>query len=133
MLQQTQVARVADRYDSFLRRFPTPAACAASSARDVIRAWDGLGYNRRAVDLHRAAMTIVAEHGGAVPRRLSDLLALPGVGPKSAQRIAFHLLTVEVADADRLIAAAHDGREVDGEMYLRSDRKSPIISSTTLA
>jgi len=80
MLQQTQVARVVPRYEAFLARFPTPAACAGAPAGDVIRLWAGLGYNRRALHLHGAAAAAVARHGGRLPGTLSALLRLPGVG-----------------------------------------------------
>ena len=63
MLQQTQVARVLPRYETFLARWPTPAACAAAPVADVIEAWAGLGYNRRAVNLHRCAVAVVAPAG----------------------------------------------------------------------
>ena len=87
MLQQTQVPRVVARYDEFLRRFPTPDDCATAAVGEVVRAWEGLGYNRRAVDLHRAATRIVARHGGRVPTDLDELLALPGVGAYTARAV----------------------------------------------
>ena len=87
MLQQTQVARVVDRYPTFLARFPTPAAMAASPLADVLDAWAGLGYYRRARDLHRASAAIVAEHGGRVPDTLDGLRALPGVGGYTARAV----------------------------------------------
>ena len=87
MAQQTQVARVDERLPAFLREFPTPAAMAAASLADVVRAWRGLGYNRRAVGLHRAAVAIVAG-GGAVPDDVEALRQLPGVGPYTARAVA---------------------------------------------
>jgi len=87
MLQQTQVSRVAERFGAFLDRFPTPAACASAGAGEVVKAWAGLGYNRRAMALHRLATAIVTEHGGRVPDRLESLLALPGVGPYTARAV----------------------------------------------
>ncbi|MBW3621072.1 MAG: A/G-specific adenine glycosylase [Actinobacteria bacterium] len=87
MLQQTQVSRVLPRYRSFLETFPTPSACAAATPGAVVELWDGLGYNRRAIHLHRAATTMVLEHGGEVPETLSELLALPGVGPYTARAV----------------------------------------------
>ena len=74
MLQQTQVARVVPRYLAFLERWPTIESLAAATPADVIREWQGLGYNRRALNLHRAARKI-AEHGWR-----EDLTELPGVG-----------------------------------------------------
>ena len=87
MLQQTQVARVLPRYESFLRHFPDPVACAAADRAAVVRAWEGLGYNRRAVNLHRSAEVIVYRHAGEVPDDLDDLLALPGVGACTARAV----------------------------------------------
>jgi A/G-specific adenine glycosylase len=87
MLQQTQVARVLTRYPGFLASFPDPATCAAAPPAAVVQAWEGLGYNRRAVNLHRAASAIVAEHGGSVPDDLAALVALPGVGPYTARAV----------------------------------------------
>ena len=81
MLQQTQVERVIPRWLAWLERWPTPAALASASAADVIRVWQGLGYNRRALNLHRAARAI-AEHGWP-----DDLTELPGVGPYTAAAI----------------------------------------------
>jgi A/G-specific adenine glycosylase len=88
MLQQTQAARVEPIFEEFLVRFPDVGALAGSSRADVLRAWEGLGYNRRAVALHDAARTIVAEHGGRVPRDPEMLRRLPGVGPYTAAAIA---------------------------------------------
>lgn len=82
MLQQTQASRVVSYYERWLERWPTACALAAAPLADVIRAWQGLGYNRRAVSLHRAAR-IVAERGWP-----DDLTELPGVGRYSADALA---------------------------------------------
>jgi A/G-specific adenine glycosylase len=87
MAQQTGVDRVVAYYHAFLHRFPTPAACAAQSAGEVVRTWAGLGYNRRAVNLHRCARAVVARHGGVLPADLTALLALPGIGPYTARAV----------------------------------------------
>lgn len=87
MLQQTQSARVAPKYKDFLQRFPTVAALAAAAPRDVIEAWQGLGYNRRARALHLTAQHIMARHHGRVPHDITELLALPGIGPYTAGAI----------------------------------------------
>ncbi len=87
MLQQTQVARVVDRWERFLDRFPTVGAIADAPVAEVIEEWAGLGYNRRAVNLHRCARAVVADHGGRFPTELDDLLALPGVGPYTARAV----------------------------------------------
>lgn len=88
MLQQTQVARVVPRWEAWIRRWPTPAALAAKPPAEAVRAWDRLGYPRRALWLHRAAVEIVERHGGEVPADLDDLLALQGVGPYTARAVA---------------------------------------------
>lgn len=88
MLQQTQVERVRDFYDRFLERFPTVAALAAAAEHDVLRLWEGLGYYRRARQLHAAAKTIVADHAGEFPRTVAGLRSLPGIGRYTAGAIA---------------------------------------------
>jgi A/G-specific adenine glycosylase len=80
MLQQTQVATVIPYFERFLAAFPTLADLAAADEQAVLRIWEGLGYYRRARDLHRAAQLIVAEHGGQFPREAAVLRALPGIG-----------------------------------------------------
>jgi A/G-specific adenine glycosylase len=80
MLQQTRVAAALPHYRRFLRRFPSVRALARAGEEDVLRAWAGLGYYRRARNLHRAAKEIVARHGGRFPRRREEALRLPGVG-----------------------------------------------------
>jgi A/G-specific adenine glycosylase len=104
MLQQTQAARVVAPYRSFLDRFPTPAACAAAPLGEVLRAWAGLGYNRRAAQLRAAAVAVVARHGGVVPDRLDDLLALPGVGPYTARAVLAFAYERDVAVVDVNVA-----------------------------
>lgn len=87
MLQQTQVARVVQRWDEWLGRFPTVEALAQAAPAEVLDAWQGMGYNRRALALHRAACAVVEGYGGAFPHAGADLLALPGVGPSTAAGI----------------------------------------------
>lgn len=88
MLQQTQVARVAERYDGFMARFPTADSMAGASLQDVLALWQGLGYYRRARNLHAAAVMIRDEFAGNVPRTVDELLRLPGVGRYTAGAIA---------------------------------------------
>lgn len=88
MAQQTQIARASAKWTSFLTRFPTVHALAAAAPADVLREWRGLGYNRRALNLQRAARQIVAEHGGRVPSELGALERLPGIGPYTARAVA---------------------------------------------
>ncbi len=88
MAQQTQAARAAEAWTAWMARWPTAASLAAAPVADVLRAWQGLGYNRRALNLHRAAQAIVERHGGVVPSSIQELEALPGVGPYTARAVA---------------------------------------------
>jgi A/G-specific adenine glycosylase len=116
MLQQTQVARVVPRYHRFLVRFPTPAACAAAPASDVIAEWAGLGYNRRALGLHRAAAEMVERHRGHVPCDLAALQALPGIGPYTARAVLAFAFGADVGvvevNSARVLARAFAGRRL---------------------
>lgn len=105
MLQQTQVLRVIPRYLAFLDRFPTPAACASVPLGDVLREWQGLGYPRRARNLHAAA-TAVVERGG-FPDTLDGLLALPGVGPYTARALLAFAFESDAAVVDTNIARVY--------------------------
>jgi A/G-specific adenine glycosylase len=87
MAQQTQAARAAAHWERFMTRFPTVGSLAAATPADVLREWQGLGYDRRALALHRAARAIHDVHGGRVPDSLEALLALPGVGPYTARAV----------------------------------------------
>ena len=112
MLQQTQVPRVLERYQPFLDRLPTLADCAAAPVGDVVRLWAGLGYNRRAVNLHRTAVAVVERHAGVLPADLSALLALPGIGPYTARAVLCFAFEQDVVPLDvntsRPLARAFD-------------------------
>ncbi len=88
MLQQTQVSRVIDPWKNFLVAFPTPAKLAAAPLADVLVAWQGLGFARRARFLHEAAKVMARDFGGQVPRSVDELRSLPGIGEYSAASIA---------------------------------------------
>jgi A/G-specific adenine glycosylase len=100
MLQQTQVVRVVPHYERFVSAFPTPAACAQAGPGDVVRLWSGLGFNRRALNLHRAATAVVADHGGSVPRDDAALRALPGVGAYTARAVRCFAFGDDIAAVD---------------------------------
>ncbi len=88
MLQQTQVDRVREYFERFIVRFPTVSALAAAREQEVLRLWEGLGYYRRARQLHAAAKRMVADHGGRLPTTVAELRQLPGIGRYTAGAIA---------------------------------------------
>jgi A/G-specific adenine glycosylase len=87
MLQQTQVNRVLEKYPTFLKTFPTFQTLAGARRATVIRTWQGMGYNNRAVRLHILAQEIVDQHNGRLPRDYDLLRTLPGIGPYTARAI----------------------------------------------
>ena len=139
MLQQTQVARVVPRWEAWIDRWPTPAALAAEPPAEAVRAWDRLGYPRRALWLHRAAVELVERHGGEVPSDLDDLLALQGVGPYTARAIAAFAFGVRhpVVDTNtrRVIARAVLGQAQPGPPSTERDlaAMSTLLPSTDAA
>ncbi|MFV0435578.1 MAG: A/G-specific adenine glycosylase [Leucobacter sp.] len=88
MLQQTQVERVLPRWSAWVERWPTPSALAAEEPGEAVQAWDRLGYPRRALWLHRAAVEIAEQHADRVPADVEQLLALTGIGPYTARAVA---------------------------------------------
>lgn len=114
MLQQTPVARVLEPWHAWLERWPTPADLARDPAGEAVRAWGRLGYPRRALRLHAAAVAIVERHGGEVPRGYDELRELPGVGDYTAAAIASfaHRGSHVVLDTNvrRVLARAVEGR-----------------------
>ncbi len=88
MLQQTQVDRVVPKYTAFLKQFPNVSALAKAPLSDVIIAWSGLGYNRRAQYLKKAAEAVVEMYGGVFPQTIEGLQKLPGVGPYTAGAVS---------------------------------------------
>lgn len=113
MLQQTPVVRVEPAWRAWLSRWPSPADLAAASSADVLRAWDRLGYPRRALRLQECARTIVERHGGRVPDDEAALLALPGIGSYTAAAVlsfAFGRRAVVLdTNVRRVLARAADG------------------------
>ncbi len=114
MLQQTPVARVVPAYAAWLERWPTPAALASDAPGEAVRLWGRLGYPRRALRLHAAAVTCVERYGGQLPPTVEELLGLPGVGAYTARAIAAFAYRQRVAVVDtnvrRVVARAVEGR-----------------------
>ncbi|MBI2625725.1 A/G-specific adenine glycosylase, partial [Candidatus Parcubacteria bacterium] len=97
MLQQTQAGRVIPAYRAFTSAFPTVRALARAPLARVLRVWQGLGYNRRALHLKRLAETVIREHGGRLPADPSLLRKLPGVGPATAGAVAVFAFNARAA------------------------------------
>lgn len=129
MAQQTQIARVDEAWVSFMRRYPTPRSLAEASTAAVLRAWSGLGYNRRAVNLQAAASLIVADHGGRVPGSVDALEALPGVGPYTARAVAALAFGQPVAAVDtnvrRVVSRVLGGGLAARALQARADSLVP--------
>ncbi len=125
MLQQTQVDRVAPKWLTWMQRWPTADALSRAPLGDVLRAWQGLGYPRRAMRLHATAQRIVSEFAGTVPSTQAELLSLPGVGHYTAAAIAafaFHQPTV-VLDTNirRVIARAWSAQAMPSAHLTKSE------------
>jgi A/G-specific adenine glycosylase len=127
MLQQTQVDRVVPKYRAFLELFPSLKALAAAPTAEVIRAWTGLGYNRRAVNMQRAARAVLDAHGGQFPSDMADLLKLPGIGPYTAGAIACFAFEQDTAFMDTNI------RRVVQRLFVGPEESAPGAESQLLA
>ncbi len=129
MAQQTGVGRVVPYYERFIARFPTPAVCAAAPLGEVLRLWTGLGYNRRAVNLHGCARAVVDHHGGALPPDVAALRALPGVGPYTARAVLAFAFERHIGVVDTNVGrvlARWAGRPLRGaEAQARADALVP--------
>ena len=127
MLQQTPVVRVLPAWLSWMGRWPQPADLAADSPGEAIRAWDRLGYPRRAIRLHESATVIVARHGGQVPSEHAELLALPGVGTYTAAAVASFAFGGRHAVVDTNV------RRVQARAVTGTALPAPALSAAELA
>lgn len=130
MLQQTQVARVVEKFHAFTARFPDFSTLAATELREVLAAWSGLGYNRRALMLKRLAEAVVERHHGILPSGETDLRTLPGIGPYTAAAVrafAFDLPAVVIETNIRGAVIHHffPGRDRVTDAEIR-----PIVEAT---
>lgn len=100
MAQQTQASRAAEYWERFMQQFPTVEALARATPAAVLRAWQGLGYDRRALALWRTARIVVDEHAGRIPSSVAELQALPGVGPYTARAVAALAFGIPVGAVD---------------------------------
>ena len=154
MSQQTGIERVGPAWRRFVERWPTPADLAEAGTHELLAAWSGLGYNRRALALRECARTIVANNDGCVPATVAELESLPGIGPYTARAVAASAFGVPVAPldvnvrrvvarllgvpsssaglqaaADALVSRDQPGRWLDAVMDLASATCSPRAPS----
>lgn len=129
ILQQTQVTRGGPAWEAFVDRFPTVEALAAASPGDVLRAWRGLGYNRRALNLQRAARVVVDEFDGRFPSDVEDLERLPGVGPYTARAIASIAFGQPVGAVDTNVRRVL-GRSIAGDAAGLSAAQLQLLADT---
>jgi A/G-specific adenine glycosylase len=138
MLQQTQVSRVIEKYGEFLRAFPDIESLARAPLREILNMWQGLGYNRRALSLKRAAEEVVSRYNGMLPASVASLISLPGIGNATACAVcafAFNQPTVFIETNIRTVFIHHffrNKREVkDGEILPLAgqtlDRENPHL------
>jgi A/G-specific adenine glycosylase len=130
MLQQTQVSRVLEKYKEFIRRFPTMRRLGRAPLADVLAAWQGLGYNRRALALKRLAAEVAARYGGHLPADREALESLPGIGEATAGAImayAFNEPAVYIETNIRTVYIHHFFKDRAG---VRDEELVPYIEKT---
>jgi A/G-specific adenine glycosylase len=130
MLQQTQTHRVLPKYRAWLKRFPNWRSLAEASSSDVLRLWQGLGYNRRALALQRLARAVRAEHGGRLPQDPALLVKLPGIGPYTAGAIAAFAFDRAVPVIETNIRRVFLARFFAGRSRVPDVRILPLIEAT---
>lgn len=130
MLQQTQVDRVAGKYGAFLSAFPDFSSLAASSLDAVLAAWQGLGYNRRALNLKRCAEAVMAEHGGTLPSSIAELEKLPGIGHYTARAVAAFAFSVPSVFIETNIRTVFIHHFFHGPEKVHDREIAPLVEGT---
>ncbi len=130
MLQQTQVSRVLSKYREFLAAFPSIEALAAASLRDVLRVWQDLGYNRRALALHRLSRMVVERYGSSIPTNVDALRTLPGVGHATASAICAFAFSQPVVFVETNIRAVFIHHFFRDAAKVRDRDILPLVAET---
>lgn len=130
MLQQTQATRVVGTYEQFIKRFPNVRSLAKARLSSVLKAWQGLGYNRRAKLLREAAQKIIAEHGGRAPRGIDALKKLPGIGPYTAAAVLVFAFNQPIAMIETNIRSVYLHHFFHGKKNVGDARLMPLIEQT---
>lgn len=130
MLQQTQVARVIKQFPRFIEQFPNFTTLAAAAQRDVLAAWQGMGYNRRALWLSQAAKIVERDYGGRLPKDPIDLCTLPGIGPNTAGSIAAFAFNAPVVFIETNIRRVFIHHFFAGDEVVDDKQILPLVEST---
>lgn len=130
MLQQTQTDRVVEKYVRFMRRFPTVGSLARATPRAVLREWQGLGYNRRALHLRACAQAIVRSYDGVVPQTMDALTTLPGIGHYTAGAIRAFAFNLPEVIIETNIRSVFLHSFFPMQNTVRDDRLLPLIEQT---
>jgi len=130
MLQQTQVERVVEKYKEFLDAFPDINALAHAPLPELLKIWQGMGYNRRALALKALAQKVVDEHRGLLPRETEKLLALPGIGPYTAGAIAAFAFNRPVVFMDTNIRRVYIHQFFHDRENIHDDEINPLVEQT---
>jgi len=130
MLQQTQVSRVLGKYAAFLRRFPTIRSLAGAPLRDILQAWQGLGYNRRALSLKRTAEALVRDHNGRVPCDRQVLEKLPGIGQSTSGAVCAFAFNQPVIFIETNIRSVFLHHFFHGQDTVSDEQLIPHIAKT---
>ena len=130
MLQQTSVAMVIPRYRAFLKAFPSFRSLAAASVQEVVQAWKGLGYNRRALALLQSARIIRSVHRGRLPRTVEGLVRLPGVGNATAAAVIVYAFNIPLAFTETNIRRVFIHFFFPGEDKVPDSRILPLVEQT---
>jgi len=130
MLQQTQVERVAVKYREFLEQFPDFESLARAPQKDLLLAWQGLGYNRRAISLQKTALLVVEKYGGALPADVETLATLPGIGPATAAAICAYAFNMPVVYIETNIRRIFIHFFFKDRESVRDDEILPLVEQT---
>ena len=130
MLQQTQVERVLEKYKEFLAAFPDFKALASAPLPKLLRIWQGMGYNRRALALKALAQTVVSEHDGRLPKDPEKLITLPGIGPYTAGAIAAFAFNLPVVFMDTNIRRVYIHAFFQDRENIHDDELTPLVERT---
>ena len=135
MLQQTQTERVTPKFEAFISRFPTVESLAEGSQAEVLKLWQGLGYNRRGMNLHRAAIEISEKFGGKIPADSEQLMSLPGIGPytlSAIQAFAFNQPVVVIETNIRAVYIHHffSDQSQNIKPLVKDSQLVPLIEQT---